>query len=63
MTATVTKFVTYGLTGKSGLNVSKFVGYVLLTPTSSGGGGGSGSASKAFTYGQILSKPNPVGLS
>jgi hypothetical protein len=60
MTATVSKVVAYGLTGKSGMNVSKFVGYVLLTPSSSGGGGG-GVPSAAFTYGQVLSKPNPVG--
>lgn len=61
MSGTTSKFVAYGLTGQTGLNVSKFVGYVLLTPTSSGGGGGGGTAAKAFTYSQILSKPNPVG--
>jgi hypothetical protein len=61
MTATVSKVVAYGLTGKSGMNVSKFVGYVLLTPSSSGGGGGAGVPSAAFAYGQVLSKPNPVG--
>jgi hypothetical protein len=60
MTATVSKVVAYGLTGKSGMNVSKVVGYVLLTPSSSGGGGG-GVPSASFAYGQILSKPNPVG--
>jgi hypothetical protein len=59
MSDTTSKFVAYGLTGKHGLNVSKFVGYVLLTPTSSGGGGAT--PAKSFAYGQILTKPNPVG--
>jgi len=58
MTATVTKFVTYGLTGKSGLNVSKFVGYVLLEPGSSSGSDTTPVAS--YTYGQVL-RPAPGG--
>jgi hypothetical protein len=60
MSEQVTKFVAYGLTGKpAGVNVSKFVGYVLLMPGTESGA--TPPVTHAYTYAQILDKPNPVG--
>lgn len=60
MTAQVTKFVAYGLTGKpAGVNISKFVGYVLLVPGTETGV--TPPVTHAHSYAQILNKPNPVG--
>lgn len=53
MTATVTKVVGYGLTGKpAGVNISKLVGFVLLVPGSEAGA--AALVQYSHTYGQRL---------
>lgn len=53
MTAQVTKFVAYGLTGKpAGVNVSKFVAYVLLKPGTEEGA--TPPVRRNFTYAQVV---------
>jgi hypothetical protein len=53
MTAQVTKYVAYGLTGKpTGVNISKFVGYVLMVPGTESGA--TPPSQFSYTYGQRI---------